>query len=295
MNMDSSNPEINCASGSNTECLREHWMSLGQKRKSGPNSALFWDKRAEGFAKNIKGDRREKRTSDIFSLIEGTGLSLDGAEVLDIGCGPGTLAIPLAKMGARVTALDISAEMLKRMQSRAREENVSFAEVIFAPWSDIDIDARGFVGRFDLVLASMTPGVNGPETFDKMMKASKRVCYYSNFISRKWDASYYELYRMLFGENYGDTGGFGFHLPFMYLYSMGYHPTIKISKSTWESDETVEAMVDTVSGFFSGHRDIDENMKARMKSFFEEKASNGRYHTKTDSITGMMIWDKTDR
>jgi SAM-dependent methyltransferase len=293
--MDGKNPEINCVDGSSTSCLREHWLSQAQKRKSGPNSAIFWDKRAESFARNIKGDRREKRTSEIFELIEGIGLSLDGAEVLDIGCGPGTLAIPLAKMGARVTALDISAEMLKRLESRAHEEGVSLTEVISAPWSDIDIDARGFVGRFDLVLASMTPGVNGPETFDKMMKASKRVCYYSNFISRKWDASYYELYRMLFGENFGDAGGFGFHLPFMYLYSMGCHPIIKISKNTWENDETVESMVDTVSGFFSGHRDIDENMKARMKSFFEERAVSGRYHAKTDSITGMMIWEKTDR
>jgi len=279
---------MNC---NNTECLAELWKSLTSKRKSGPQSALFWDKRAEGFARNVKGDRREKRTAEIFDMIKSTGLSLEGAEVLDIGSGPGSLAIPLAKMGAKVTALDISAEMMKRLEKRAREEEVAMSQTILSAWSDIDIDALGFRGRFDLVLASMTPGINGPETFDKMMQASKKVCYYSNFVSRKWDASYYELYQILFNEKYGDAGGNGFHLPFMYLYSMGYRPIMKLSGNTWTSDETADSMVDTVSGFFSGSKDIDDDMKNRMKKYFEEKAENGMYHSSTESVTGMMVWE----
>ncbi len=277
-----------------TACLAEHWRSLSQKRRSGPQSALFWDKRAEGFSSNIRGDRREKRMSEVLGLIKGTGLELEGAEVLDIGCGPGTLAVPLAEMGSKVTALDISTEMLKRLDKRTAERGITSIKTILSPWSDIDINALGFRNRFDLVIASMTPGINGPETFDKMMQASRKVCYYSNFVSRKWDVSYYELYQMLFGEKYGD-GGHGFHIPFMYLYSMGYRPVIKLSKNTWKSDETVEGMVDSVSGFFSSSKDIDDEMKARMRKYFEERATDGKYHSATESITGMMVWEKNGR
>ena len=277
-----------------TACLAEHWRSLSQKRRDGPQSALFWDKRAEAFSRNIKGDRREKRRAEVFELIKKTGLELNGANVLDIGCGPGTLAVPLAEMGARVTALDISAQMLKRLENRAREEGLTSIKTILSSWSDIDIDAQGFRSRFDLVIASMTPGINGPETFDKMMQASRNVCYYSNFVSRKWDISYYELYQMLFGEKYGE-GGYGFHLPFMYLYSMGCRPVIKISKNNWKSDETVDSMVETVSGFFGGRKDIDDEMRLRMRRYFEERAEGGNYHSETESITGMMVWEKNGR
>jgi len=44
--------------------------------------------------------------------------------VLDIGCGPGTLTIPLAKKVGSVTGLDISAEMLKRVSYRLRGAEV---------------------------------------------------------------------------------------------------------------------------------------------------------------------------
>jgi SAM-dependent methyltransferase len=283
--MDNDNLDCN-----NSACLAELWKSLTQKRGRGPQSALFWDKRAESFARNVRGDRREKRTAEIFDMIKSTGLSLEGAEVLDIGSGPGTLAIPLAKMGAKVTALDISAEMMKGLLKRADEEGVAMSQIILSAWSDIDIDAQGFRGRYDLVLASMTPGINGPETFDKMMQASKNVCYYSNFVSRKWDASYYELHQMLFNESYGEAVSNGFQLPFMYLYSLGYRPILKISKNTWASDEPVDCMADTVSGFFSGKKDINDDMKNRMKKYFEEKAENGMYHSSTESVTGMMVW-----
>lgn len=278
----------------NTACLAEHWRSLSQKRRGGPNSALFWDRRADGFARNFKGDRREKRTADVLGLIKGTGLELDGAEVLDIGCGPGTLAIPLAEMGSNVTALDISAEMLKHLEMRIADAGLPSIKTIKSSWSDIDIDALGFSSRFDLVIASMTPGINSPESFDKMMQASRKVCYYSNFVSRKWDVSYYELYQTLFGEKFGD-GGYGFHIPFMYLYSMGYHPTIKLSKRAWKRDESIESMVETVSGFFSGRKDVDDEMKARMRKYFEERAENGKYGSTSESITGMMVWEKNGR
>ncbi|NPV62126.1 MAG: class I SAM-dependent methyltransferase [Methanotrichaceae archaeon] len=272
-----------------TTYLAEHWRSLSQNRRRGPQSALFWDRRAEGYSRNISGQRRQKRTEEVFELIKTTGIELHGAEVLDIGCGPGTLALPLARMGAKVTAVDISAEMLKQLQKRAAEEDLALEKTVLSSWSDIDLDAQGFREKFDLVLASMTPGIDGPEAFEKMIAASKNVCYYSNFVARKWDPSYYELYRMLFSEKFGE-GGYGFPLAFMYLYTLGYRPTIKLSKNTWSSDDTVDDMVETVSGFFSGHRDIDDETKGRMREYFQERAKDGLYHNTSDNITAMMVW-----
>lgn len=55
-------------------------------------------------------------------------LALTGAQtgdaVLDLGCGPGTLAIPLARAGLQVTAVDPEPEMLSRADAAAREAGV---------------------------------------------------------------------------------------------------------------------------------------------------------------------------
>ena len=275
----------------NTTYLAEHWKSLAQNRRRGPHSALFWDRRAEGYSRAILKDRKEKRSDEFFDLIANTGLSLDGAEVLDIGCGPGTLALPLARLGARVTAIDISEQMLKLLEKAAAEEGLNIKKTILSGWGDIDIDSQGFRDHFDLVVASMTPGIDGPDSFEKMIDASKNACYYSNFVTRKWDPSYYELYQMLFAEKYPD-GGYGFSLPFMYLYSMGYRPTIKLSKSTWKNNETVEEAVETISGFFSSSKNIDEEMKGRIKEYYEKRAENGICQSTSDSIIGVMVWRK---
>jgi 2-polyprenyl-3-methyl-5-hydroxy-6-metoxy-1,4-benzoquinol methylase len=44
--------------------------------------------------------------------------------ILDIACGTGRHAIPLAKLGYRVTAFDLSKEMLDIAKEKAKKENV---------------------------------------------------------------------------------------------------------------------------------------------------------------------------
>ncbi len=47
-----------------------------------------------------------------------------GQRVLDVGCGTGALALRMARRGASVTAIDVSAEMLELAARRAREAGV---------------------------------------------------------------------------------------------------------------------------------------------------------------------------
>lgn len=52
-------------------------------------------------------------------LDEATG-GITGKRVLDIGCGTGLLSMKLAKLGAKVTGIDLSAEMLAVAERRAK-------------------------------------------------------------------------------------------------------------------------------------------------------------------------------
>jgi len=73
-----------------------------------------------------------------------------GGEALDLGCGPGRHAIPLARRGFRVTAVDLSAFHLAKARERAMATGLA-VELVQA-------DMRTFVrvGAFDLALSLFT-------------------------------------------------------------------------------------------------------------------------------------------
>lgn len=109
------------------------WNKLwreGRKQKSWKSKkSKDWDHRAEGFAeRNINSFYADQFIRLIKPDPDWT--------VLDIGCGPGTLAIPLARRVKTVTAVDFSTDMLKQLQQRAAIEKISTINTIQGAWED---------------------------------------------------------------------------------------------------------------------------------------------------------------
>lgn len=74
-----------------------------------------------------------------------------GTSVLDIGAGPGNLAVPFAERGCRVVAVEPAAPMRDLLARNAADAGVQI-EVIPSAWEDLDPALLG--GPFDLVIAS---------------------------------------------------------------------------------------------------------------------------------------------
>jgi ubiquinone/menaquinone biosynthesis C-methylase UbiE len=72
------------------------------------------------------------------------------AEVLDLACGTGSLAVLLAEDGYRVTGIDASPSMLAKARRKAVDADVS---VRFGCGDVSSISADRYRSRFDLVLA----------------------------------------------------------------------------------------------------------------------------------------------
>jgi ubiquinone/menaquinone biosynthesis C-methylase UbiE len=81
-----------------------------------PNKAL-WEK---GDFTQIAGTMRESGTA----LVAQLGIT-PGLNVLDLGCGDGTTAIPEAKLGATVLGVDIASNLVEAGNIRAKKEGLS--------------------------------------------------------------------------------------------------------------------------------------------------------------------------
>src|SRR5699024_6687902 len=133
---------------------REHLRQAGRT----PKPASDWDRRAGELNRSSQASRY---ASDFIGRM-----NLDGARtLLDIGCGPGTLALPLAARLERVYGLDFSAGMLACLAQNAQEQGLGNVQGIQRAWEEDWSD----VPVCDIVVASRSGLVEDlADALDKM-------------------------------------------------------------------------------------------------------------------------------
>lgn len=77
-----------------------------------------WDRSADGYSKYVNYGMRTKRRL-AWKDVLAQEIENKKAKVLDVGTGPGTLALILAELGHDVTGLDVSEEMLRNGRENA--------------------------------------------------------------------------------------------------------------------------------------------------------------------------------
>jgi ubiquinone/menaquinone biosynthesis C-methylase UbiE len=100
-------------------------MSTTQMRAGGFNPEVeraraAWDAIAPGYDEFVTAPGRALAEE----ALRRAGIR-PGMRVLDVAAGSGALALPAARMGARVVAVDLSPRMLERLTARARAEGLS--------------------------------------------------------------------------------------------------------------------------------------------------------------------------
>ena len=73
----------------------------------------------------IRATVRAGRDTMRHTLLAAMPASLNGARILDAGCGTGVLAMDLARRGARVVAIDLSPTLVDHARVRAESEGLS--------------------------------------------------------------------------------------------------------------------------------------------------------------------------
>jgi len=149
----------------------DEWKRL-QAAREHADSAAVWNEKAKTFP--VKHGSQDGYAGQFLQLaaIE------PGESVLDMGCGTGVLATPLARDGHRVIACDFSQGMLDVMTADMQSLGVTSAETHLLSWSD-DWDAHG-IGEDCVDVALASRSIATYDLKEALMKldrvARRRVC-----------------------------------------------------------------------------------------------------------------------
>jgi len=115
------------------------------------------------------GKRHDARKA--AGLLIREGVIRTGDSVLDIGCGPGALALTFAENGILTTALDSSPAMLSQMMAEATGHGLTGIVPVHSDWCDY----RPAI-LFDLVIAAFFPPSMTPSGIKRMESLSTGFC-----------------------------------------------------------------------------------------------------------------------
>ena len=103
-----------------------------------------WDEAASGFYRRTK---KEDYNDALFNKL----ILSENDSVLDVGCGEGSVTIPLAKKVKNVIGIDSSSKMLEYLKKRSIENKLDNIETILKPIEEIKYDE---IGDMDVVVCS---------------------------------------------------------------------------------------------------------------------------------------------
>ncbi|ETR71757.1 MAG: SAM-dependent methyltransferase [Candidatus Magnetoglobus multicellularis str. Araruama] len=248
-----------------------------------------WDKKAKGFLERASEPEATQRKQNTIRLLKNEGVLTKDTKVLDIGAGPGNWAISFAQEVAHVTALEPSKEMVMLLKQRMDENNINNISVDQRTWESVHLNEDQYDKQFDLVFASMTPGVNSPETLKKMIGASKKFCYLSCFSGQGWRESYAQLWHDIVGKPLGPNPG-DIIYPFTVIYGMGYKPSLHFEQWTYVREDPVDSAIEDVLYFFEDYIDITDTIHKQVTEAIKSQSTDGIFRKEKLVSQGIMLW-----
>lgn len=265
----------------------EIWASSGFKDLH--SQQILWDSRAEEFNKSFLKKENRKRTNDLINfLVSKCSLNKEG-EILDIGCGPGKYSLEFSKLCENVTGIDISSEMIKYAKVNAEEQNVKNIDFQLMPWENISIEEKGWERKYDLVFASMCPGINSKDALIKMVQASKGYCFISSFAKRN-DKVMDELYEKVYGEEHSSRWGKNIYCAFNILWNLGFYPEICYHDMKSDKVYPLEKAIELYTLQIQRGREKSKDIKDKVTEYLTSISEDGIIKDTMEAKIAWIYW-----
>ena len=152
----------------------QFWRESRQQNKDGRQKRLSWNSRASSFARHTRTSVYARNF--INYMDPGRQWS-----ILDVGCGAGTLAIPLAEKVHSVTAIDFSKTMISILKDTCSERGITNINAREISWED-DWNAGG-IYEHDVTIASRSLVVDDLQAaLSKLAGMARHKVYISSLV-----------------------------------------------------------------------------------------------------------------
>ena len=259
------------------------WLKYWQealKQKTDKNKD--WDKAAPHFHKRAKKD-------DYHDLLFSKLILNENDSLLDLGCGEGSITLPIAKQVRKVTGVDSSTKMLELLNKRAQEQNIKNIDTILKSLEDISYEE---IGDYDVVLASRS--LNGiipiEETLKTINEIANKYVFITLFGPENWKIEK-EFNEYIGKENKPFPE---YNYMFNILYNMGIYANIeRLDIKAYREYNSIEEAMD--NGKFRLDL-LNDDEKAQLKKYLNEilkkDSETGKLYNEKDKADWILIWWK---
>lgn len=243
----------------------------------------YWNRFSSRYAEHNETNK-EIHQRIIDGLIA-QGAIKPGDTLLDIGCGPGTYALPLAAYQVRVTGLDTSQGMLDTLSEQATKANLGGSiSTMLADWQDIAPEPA-----YDITFAAKSPAINNYDSLMKMTKVARRACCLIGFAGKHDIGLRRFLWEKLLNEP-APGPGFDIIYPLNILYQEGYRPNLTFTTYGQTTQEPLDYLIDHYIRYFAVMGIAGNEVENNIHRFLEAIAVDGYCAETSETSVGIMWW-----
>ena len=217
--------------GPSLSCDGADWNEIWKARQLRHESSQHFDDPSHDWNRKENAERYDANSRSGYDervkLTIG-GLDIDrNSRVLDIGAGPGTLAIPLSPLVREITAVEPGGGMVEILRDHIRRVGITNITCVEKKWEDVDL-SLDLDGRYDAVIASLSLTMHDIRAaLGKMDAASRKYVYLFWFADPPfWEKMYEDLWIPLHGSPWypGPKADCLFNV----LYQMGIYANVEM-------------------------------------------------------------------
>lgn len=192
---------------SHPSCNDPDWNEIWKERQKRHESSKHFNDPSHNWNKRENAERYDSTSrSEYDDRVKTTITGLDITKnscVLDIGAGPGTLAIPLALLVKEITSVEPGGGMVDILKERMKKDGITNITALRKRWEDID-PAHDLTGQYDVVIASLSLTMEDIRlALQKMDAVSREYVYLFWFVDMPfWEKMYADLWEPLHGSEY---------------------------------------------------------------------------------------------
>ncbi len=242
----------------------------------------FKEKFAKNYSERAESNDYEYGRKAIKALSE---ILEENFKVLEIGPGPGTLTIPLAKMVKRIVVVEASKLAVGHLLKNLAKSGVNNVEVINENWEKINLK-----DNFDLVICShFLWQMKDIETLLKKMEiASNRYCAVIQPAGR--ESIIKEAWKKMTGEDYkGQFEPDADH--FVYLILRQWGKLVNVRVMEYNIERNLGQEIRYIASFVGKCKKIDRDAEKFIRKFLIGESENGIFKARHSAV---VMWWRPD-